>query len=137
MANRRPLDADTGGCKGQNFNSHFKNNIRPTGVRPLYLVSLQYQPPAASRWPNIIFDMRIEILTITNLHLDIHSGILVLPLYLYLFSLQQLPVGLILFLKCELKYWPLQTYIKTCIKAYWSVTSISVPKKILDLEDIK
>ena len=42
-----------------------------------YRISLQDQPPAASRWPKTIFDMRIEILTITNLHLDIHKGILV------------------------------------------------------------
>ena len=37
--------------------------------------------------------MRIEILTIINLHLDIHNGILVLPLYLYLVSLQQPPAA--------------------------------------------
>ena len=47
----------------------------------LYLASLQYQPPAASRWPNIIFEMRIEILNLTNLHLHMHEGILECYLY--------------------------------------------------------
>ena len=47
-------------------------------MRPqyLYLAGLQDQPPAASKWPDIIFDMRIEILTLINLQLDIHEGIL-------------------------------------------------------------
>ena len=44
--------------------------------------SLQDQPPAASRWPITIFDMRIEILTLTNLHLDIHEGILEFDRYI-------------------------------------------------------
>ena len=30
----------------------------------------------ASKWPDIIFDERIKILTLTHLHLDIHEGIL-------------------------------------------------------------
>ena len=42
----------------------------------LYLASLQYQPPAASRWPNIIFEMRIEILNLKIIHLYMHEGIL-------------------------------------------------------------
>ena len=42
----------------------------------MYLASLQDQPPAASRWPDIIFDVRIEILTPKNLLLDMHEGIL-------------------------------------------------------------
>jgi hypothetical protein len=37
---------------------------------------LQDQPPAASKCPDIIFDERIEILTITILHLDMHKGII-------------------------------------------------------------
>ena len=70
----------------------------------LYLASLQYQPPAASRWPDIIFDMRIEILALTNLHLDIHEGISEFDLCIPTgsasrISLQEPPVGLILFLK--------------------------------------
>ena len=35
--------------------------------------------------------MRIEILTLTNIHLDIQQGILVIPLFLYLASLQDQP----------------------------------------------
>jgi hypothetical protein len=42
----------------------------------LYLAGLQDQPPAASKWPDIIFDERNEILTITILHLDMHKGII-------------------------------------------------------------
>ena len=42
----------------------------------LYLAVLQDQPNAAFRWPDIIFDGRIEILTLTNLPLDLHEGIL-------------------------------------------------------------
>ena len=41
----------------------------------LYLAGLQDQPPAASKGPDIIFDERIEILTLKNIHLDIHEGI--------------------------------------------------------------
>ena len=48
----------------------------------LYLAGLQDQPPAASRWPDIIFDARIEILTLINLLLDIHDGILGDDLYI-------------------------------------------------------
>ena len=43
---------------------------------------LQDQPPAASRRSDIIFDIRIEILALTNLHLDIHEGILEIDLYI-------------------------------------------------------
>ena len=57
----------------------------------LYLAGLQDQPPAASKWPEIIFDVRIEILTLRNLHLDIHEGILGYDLYLYLAGLQDQP----------------------------------------------
>ena len=42
----------------------------------LYLAGLQDQPQAASMRPDIIFDVRIGILTLKNLHLDIHEGIL-------------------------------------------------------------
>ena len=37
----------------------------------------------ASRWPDIIFDARIEILTLTNLPLDIYKRILKGDLYIY------------------------------------------------------
>ena len=43
---------------------------------------LQYLPVTTSRWPDIIFYMRIEILALTNLHLDINEGILELDLYI-------------------------------------------------------
>ena len=43
---------------------------------PLYLYL------AASSRSDIIFDMRIEILALTNLHLDIHEGILEIDLYI-------------------------------------------------------
>mgnify|MGYP001305190230 FL=1 len=64
----------------------------------LYLASLQYQPTVASRLPDIIFDMGIEILAPTNLHLDIHEGILEFDLYICIWSasridLQQPPVA--------------------------------------------
>ena len=40
-------------------------------------VPVPCRPPGlASKWPDIIFDVRIEILTIKNIHLDIHEGIL-------------------------------------------------------------
>ena len=101
-------------------------------------------------WLNIIFDVRIEILILTNIHLDIHEGILevtsisvpgqppdilkgILEFDLQFFSpeasmisLHQPPGGQILFLICELKSWPLQTYIQTHMKAYQSLNSISV-----------
>ena len=48
----------------------------------MYLASLQYQPPAASRWPDIIFDMRIEILALKNIPLDIHNVISECDLYI-------------------------------------------------------
>ena len=38
---------------------------------------------SVSMWPNIIFDIWIEILTLTNLHLDMHEGISII----YLFSI--------------------------------------------------
>ena len=74
----------------------FKHTWRHIGELPLYLylASLQYQPPAASRWPDIIFDMRIEILALTNLHLDIHEGISEFDLCIwsaYRISLQDQP----------------------------------------------
>ena len=88
----------------------------------LYLAGLQDQPPAASRWPNIIFDMRIEILALKNLHIDIHESILVWPLYLYLAGLQdQPPVAS----KCldfiyifRIKYLSKKIYFK-CIFLFW------------------
>ena len=55
------------------------------------MASLQDQPPAPSKWPDIIFDIKIEIPTLTNLTLDIHEGILGVLLYLYLASLQDQP----------------------------------------------
>ena len=66
----------------------FRHTWRHIGELPiyLYLASLQYQPPAASRWPDIIFDMRIEILALTNLHLDIHEGISEFDLYICIWS---------------------------------------------------
>ena len=72
----------------------------------LYLADLQDEPPAASRWPDIIFDARIEILTLTNLLLDIHDGILGDDLYICTWpasriSLQRPPGGQILFFLCE------------------------------------
>ena len=39
-------------------------------------------PLTASKWPNIISDKRIEILTLINLCLDIYKGILVLNPYI-------------------------------------------------------
>ena len=42
----------------------------------LYLACLQDQPPAASKLPDIILDVRIEIFTLTNIHLDMHEGII-------------------------------------------------------------
>ena len=42
----------------------------------LYPAGLQGQPPAASMRPDIIFYVRIGILTLKNLHLDIHEGTL-------------------------------------------------------------
>ena len=41
----------------------------------LYLAGLQDQPQAASKEPEIIFDVRNEILTLRNLQLDINEGI--------------------------------------------------------------
>ena len=55
-------------------------------------ISVLDQPSAASMWPDIIFEMRIEMLTLTNLYFDMHEGMLrLLPLYLYLASLQYQP----------------------------------------------
>ena len=56
----------------------FRHTWRHIRVWPsyLYLAGLQDQPPAASKWPDIILDKRIEILTQTNLHLDNYEGIL-------------------------------------------------------------
>ena len=90
------------------------------------------QPPVASSWPDIIFEMRIEILTLTNLHLDMNEGILECYLYICTWpassiSLQRSPRGKILFLIWELISWPLKTNIYTCMKIYWIVTSKSVP----------
>ena len=77
----------------------------------LYLAGFQDQPPAASKWPDIIFGVRIEILTLRNLYLDMHEGILVFDLHICTWlasriSLQQPPSGQILFLMEELKSWP-------------------------------
>ena len=51
------------------------------GILECYLyictwASLQYQPPAASTWQDIIFDMRIDILALKNQHLHMHENIL-------------------------------------------------------------
>ena len=76
----------------------------------IYLASLQDQPPAASRWPDIIFDARIEILTLPNLLLGIHDGISGDNLYICYWpasriSLQRPPGGQILFLMQDFKSW--------------------------------
>ena len=68
----------------------------------LYLAGFQDQPPAASKWPDIIFDVRIEILTLKNLQLDMHEGILEFDLHIctWLASriiLQRPPSGQLLF----------------------------------------
>ena len=44
--------------------------------------TLRGWPLTASRWPNIIFDKIIEILTLINKYLDIYKGILVLIPYM-------------------------------------------------------
>ena len=88
----------------------------------LYLAGLQDQPPVASKWPNIIFDIRIEILALINQHLDIQEGIIVWTLYLYLAGLQdQPPVAF----KClsfisifRIKYLNKKIYFK-CIILFW------------------
>ena len=56
-------------------------------------ISLPVQQPAASRWPNNIFDMRIEILDPKNLHLDIYEGTLDVNLYfcIWVLCLQDQP----------------------------------------------
>ena len=66
----------------------FRHAWRHIGVWPphLYLVSFQDQPPATSRWPDTISDIRIEIFALTNLHLDIHEGILEFDLYICIWS---------------------------------------------------
>ena len=56
-----------------------------------------------ARGSDINFDVRIEILTLTNLQLDIHEGILEFDLHIctwlaFRISLQRPPRGLILFL---------------------------------------
>ena len=38
-------------------------------------------PPAASKWPEIIFDLRIEILALKKLYLDVHEDILEFDLH--------------------------------------------------------
>ena len=88
----------------------------------LYLAGLQDQPPVASKWPKIIFDIRIEILALINQHLDIQEGIIVWTLYLYLAGLQdQPPVAF----KClsfisifRIKYLNKKIYFK-CIILFW------------------
>ena len=47
-------------------------------VRPefLYLTGVQDQPSAALMRPNIVFDMRMGILTLKIIYLDLHEGIL-------------------------------------------------------------
>ena len=55
----------------------------------LYLAGLEDQPPATFKWLYIIFDERIEILTLKNLYFDLHEGIY--WLYLYLAGLQDQP----------------------------------------------
>ena len=67
-------------------------------------------------YQDIIFDVRIEILALTNIHWDIHNGILECDLHICTWqasrmSLQEPPGGQILFLIWELKSWPLQTYL--------------------------
>ena len=42
----------------------------------MFLAGIQDQPPATFKYPDIIFDDRIKILALTNLHLEIHEGIL-------------------------------------------------------------
>ena len=87
-------------------NKHtFRNTLRHISVWPpyLYLAGLQDQPPVASKWLDINFDVRIEVLTLTNLHLDMHEGILLefdLHICTWLasrISLQQPPRCLIFF----------------------------------------
>ena len=68
----------------------------------LYLAGLQDQPPTASSVPDIIVDVRIEILTLKNLQLDIHEGILEYDLCICTWlasriTLQRYPSGQILF----------------------------------------
>ena len=46
----------------------------------LYLTGLQDQPPI--KWQDIIFDVQIETLALTNLHLEIHKGILEFDLHI-------------------------------------------------------
>ena len=48
----------------------------------MYMAGLKDQPPAASKWPDITFYERIEILTLNNLFLDIHEGILEFDLHI-------------------------------------------------------
>ena len=88
-------------CENWNpdHNKHtFRHTSRHIRVWPpyLYLAGHQDQPPVASKWPDIIFDVRNEILTLTNLYLDMHEGILD-------FDLVSQP-GKILFFMWELKY---------------------------------
>ena len=66
----------------------FRHAWRHIGVLPLYLYQtiLQYQSLAACSWPDIIFDMRIKILALTNLHLYIHEVILKFDLYICIWS---------------------------------------------------
>ena len=55
----------------------FRHAWKHIRVRPPYLylaAGLQDQPAAASKRLEIIFGVRIEILTLTNLQLDIHEG---------------------------------------------------------------
>ena len=47
-----------------------------------YMSTVPGWPLTASRWPNIIFDKRIEIQTLINLCLDIYKGILVINPYI-------------------------------------------------------
>ena len=66
----------------------FRHAWRHIGVWPphLYLVSFQDQPPATSRWPDTISDIRIEIFALTKLHLDIHEVILEFDIYICIWS---------------------------------------------------
>ena len=53
-----------------------------TWLLPVSRISLQW-PPGGQ---NNIFDVRIEILALTNIYLDIHEGILKFDLYICIWS---------------------------------------------------
>ena len=76
------------------------------------------------RWPDIIFDARIEILTLINLLLDIHDGILGDDLYIWTWPASRWP-NIIFYARIEIltiTNLPLDIH-----DGILGVTSISVP----------